>query len=728
MSLSQSLFFIGLFILVGFSSCQPVLLSKPKAIKGVLDLSQWEFEQGGIIDINGECRLYWQHLLMPNQESEDFVFHTIPSKWNGLRWKDAILEAKGYATYRLHIYLNPKYKNKRLAFKIGYINTAYNFFLQNEKLGGVGKVATQEENHIPNINPQFYAFEVRQDTLDLLIQVANYQDRYGGLTGTFKIGLENQIIGQHQAKTNYLFFVLGILVVMGLYHLSLYFFRKKNKAALYFGLLCFTISLRMLVTDEFVITDFYEDTSFQLSSKISYLTFYLGLLCAAYFFHAVYPQDFSLKVCQVVKWVAFAYSIVTLSREIVFYSKFLTGFQVFTLVFLAYTLYFTVRIVFLRREGSITFLVGVVCIIAATVNDLLHANEVINTFIAIPLGLLAFIFSQTLLLSSLFSKAFQKVEDLSEEMRQINNNLEDIVKQRTDELGSANSELAITNEKLNQVLEETQQTLEIVNEQRAKLAETNREITSSLNYAQRIQQSILPNISLMQRVLPESFVFFRPRDIVSGDFYWFAEIPEQAKIVLAAIDCTGHGVPGAFMTMISHQLLDEIVIEKKITEADQILNSLHRAVRRVMRQEETSSREGMDLSLVVIDKINRKMEFAGAKNPIIYLQEGKLHHLKGDRISIGGERQEQEHLFNKHLIDLSLPTTFYIFSDGYQDQFGGKIQRKFMLSQMKQVFLEIYQAPADFQKQYIEQKLKTWIEEGNESQTDDILVIGVKVL
>jgi serine phosphatase RsbU (regulator of sigma subunit) len=726
MSSFKGLLFIGLFIIVGLSCCQNLPSSKPKMIKGFLDLSHWNFEQQGIVDISGECKFYWQQLLLPNQESEDFVFQTIPSKWNGRKWKDTTLDAKGYATYRLQIYLHPTYQNKRLAVKIGYVNTAYLFFSQGENLGGVGKIATQEESHIPNINPKFYAFEVKQDTLDLLVQVANYQDRYGGLTGAFKIGLESQIINQHQAKTNYLFFVLGILVVMGLYHLSLYFFRKKNKAALYFGLLCVAISLRMFVTDEHIITDFYENTPFQLSSKISYLTFYLGVLIAAYFFHAVYPKDFSIKVCQVVKWVALAYSIVTLLTDIVFYSKFLTAFQLFTLAFLVYTLYFTARIVFLRREGSITFLVGVVCIMAATINDILHANEVINSFTAVPLGLLLFIFSQTLLLSSLFSKAFQKVEDLSEEMRQINNNLENIVKQRTNELGSANSELAVTNEKLNQVLEETRQTLEIVNEQRARLAETNREITSSLKYAQRIQQTILPNTNLIQKSLPESFILFRPRNIVSGDFYWFAEIPTQAKIILAAIDCTGHGVPGAFMTMISHQLLDEIVIEKKITEADQILNYLHKGTRRVMRQEETSSREGMDVSVVVIDKVNKKMEFAGAKNPIIYIQKGKLHHLKGDRISIGGERHEQEHLFNKHLIDLSLPTTFYIFSDGYQDQFGGRMQRKFMLTQMKQIFLEICQEPATFQKQYLEQRLKTWMEEGIEDQTDDILVIGVK--
>jgi serine phosphatase RsbU (regulator of sigma subunit) len=213
-----------------------------------------------------------------------------------------------------------------------------------------------------------------------------------------------------------------------------------------------------------------------------------------------------------------------------------------------------------------------------------------------------------------------------------------------------------------------------------------------------------------------------PRDIVSGDFYWFSA--KAAKIILIAADCTGHGVPGAFMTMISNQLLYEIIENKKITDAAQILNYLHRSVRKVMKQDETGNREGMDLSLVVIDKEKKTMEFAGAKNPLIYIQDGKLNHIKGDRVSIGGEERAKAKTFGKHIIDISVPTTFYLFSDGYQDQFGGKNNRKIMLPKMKELFLEIYKKEMATQKNILESTLKKWTEEGNEKQIDDILVIG----
>ncbi|TAH21414.1 MAG: hypothetical protein EAZ08_03585 [Cytophagales bacterium] len=691
---------------------------KPQVVNGVLDMQKWHFEEQGIVNMQGKWRFYWEQLHTTILPDTDFVYHEVSGMWNNVLWHNQPLSAYGYGTYHLKIVMGNQHKNKRLAFKTNYINSSCIIFINGQKVDSIGKVATKEKDYVPKINPSIYAFDVLKDTIELTIQVANYQDRFGGVVGNIFVGTEEQIRHRYQTKINFTFFIMGILLVMGLYHLSLFFFRHKNRAALYFGLLCIIIFARMLVTDEHVITDYYTDMSHQLSSKVSYISFYLGVVFICHFFHAVYHQDFSKKIRNFVAFIGAVSSIIVLFTKLSFFSLLLGSFQVFTLCVILYIFYMIGVILWKKREGSIIFSAGVLAIVIASINDILHANETINTFVAAPLGLLLFIFSQTLLLSSLFSKAFKNIENLGDELAKINANLEEKVKERTDELNT-------TNQELNQTLEELHQNLEVVNLQRSELSDKNVEITSSLNYAQRIQQTILPQPAAIQAVLPESFVLFMPRDIVSGDFYWF--LAKDSKIIIVAADCTGHGVPGAFMTIIGNQLLSDIIENKQITEADQILNMLQSAIRKTMKQDETGNREGMDVSLVVIDKEKKTMDFAGAKNPIIYIQNGQMHHIKGDKITIGGEVREKAKLFNKHTIDISVRTTFYLFSDGYQDQFGGKDDRKLMLPKMKELFLEIHKQEMPAQKAILESTLLQWIAEANERQIDDILLIGCTV-
>ena len=282
--------------------------------------------------------------------------------------------------------------------------------------------------------------------------------------------------------------------------------------------------------------------------------------------------------------------------------------------------------------------------------------------------------------------------------------------------------LSKSNEKLSKqnIALESQQ-VQIL-QQKESIEEKNNNITASINYAQRIQQAILPPIKDIQAALPDSFILFRPRDIVSGDFYWFKEVDD--KIFISAVDCTGHGVPGAFMSMIGNELLHKIVNDFAITEVDKILEKLNESVRKALQQDETHNRDGMDMTLVSIDKQVPVIAFAGAKNPIYYIQEGNMHQIKGDKAPIGGMRLKRQDTYTKHLIDVSQPTTFYLFSDGFQDQFGGPNNKRFMTKQFRELLLSIYTQPMDTQKQLLEKALEDWMLD--EEQLDDILVIGVK--
>lgn len=278
---------------------------------------------------------------------------------------------------------------------------------------------------------------------------------------------------------------------------------------------------------------------------------------------------------------------------------------------------------------------------------------------------------------------------------------------------------------------------------------SNKKIMSSMNYAKRIQNAILPHRSAIEDAFEDSFVLFKPKDIVSGDFFWFSE--RGNKKFIAAVDCTGHGVPGAFMSMIGNNLLSEIVNDLDIESPDKILTELHKRVRLALRQQETENRDGMDMALCVIDEDAGTLEFAGAKNPLLFIgydDDGKvmLNTIKGDKMPIGGMQREAERIFSKHTLQIReenivlaggnengnyevkkmpLPKTFYIFSDGYQDQFGGRKSRKFMMKNFRRLLERIHDQPMAKQRDTLKEIIEMWME--GEQQTDDILVIGFRV-
>jgi serine phosphatase RsbU (regulator of sigma subunit) len=259
--------------------------------------------------------------------------------------------------------------------------------------------------------------------------------------------------------------------------------------------------------------------------------------------------------------------------------------------------------------------------------------------------------------------------------------------------------------------------------QKNEIEEKNKDITDSINYAQRIQLAMMTEKENLNRIIPESFILFKPKDIVSGDFYWFEQT--YNKILVAAVDCTGHGVPGALMSMLGSSFLRQIVNEG-ITESDRILEKLHQNVRESLNQSVTENRDGMDAALYVIDKFHKRLEFSGAHNPLIYIQNNQLFEIKGSRRSVGGyEYKEVMGVFSKTYIDVSVPTCMYVFSDGYQDQFGGPENRKFMIRPLKTLLLAIHQKPMAEQQKILEQNLATWKGEGK--QIDDVLIIGAKI-
>ena len=262
-------------------------------------------------------------------------------------------------------------------------------------------------------------------------------------------------------------------------------------------------------------------------------------------------------------------------------------------------------------------------------------------------------------------------------------------------------------------------TAEVV-EKSKELEQKNKDITDSIRYAKRIQNAILPPADLF----PDTFVFFRPKDIVSGDFFWMNTL--GTKRFIAAVDCTGHGVPGAFMSFIGYNSLNKIVNERHITEASAILDQLNEEVYKTLhvQSKDEDVKDGMDLALLVYDAKTRELQYAGANNPMYLIRDGELQIFKADRFAIGMISVNAERKFTNHVIKMKKEDMTYIFSDGYADQFGGPEGKKFKSNQLKQLLLDIHLRPVQEQKKILEETILKWM--GQEEQIDDILVIGTR--
>ncbi len=294
-----------------------------------------------------------------------------------------------------------------------------------------------------------------------------------------------------------------------------------------------------------------------------------------------------------------------------------------------------------------------------------------------------------------------------------------------EEVNHINEELQGTLEQLNQINEELKGTLEQLAEKNKEVQKKNENTAASIHYAKRIQKAMLPEERLIRKHFPNSFVLNKPKDIVSGDFYWCDGIDN--KHFLVAADCTGHGIPGAFMSMLGISGLSDIILQKEIHNTSAILKALHQHISHSLRQNVTESQDGMEMIVIMYDSEKKEVSYAGAMNALYYIQNEELLEIKATKMPIGGSQHGVERHYESHIIDVSTQTVFYLCSDGYQDQFGGLQNRKFTTARMKKLFLEIHKHPLVAQEQMLDMTFEAWREEGREHQIDDMLVIGVKI-
>ncbi|MCS7076173.1 MAG: SpoIIE family protein phosphatase [Bacteroidia bacterium] len=268
----------------------------------------------------------------------------------------------------------------------------------------------------------------------------------------------------------------------------------------------------------------------------------------------------------------------------------------------------------------------------------------------------------------------------------------------------------------------------LIQEQKQDIENKNRAITESLTYAKRIQMSILPDDESIRKNFTSMFVIYKPCDIVSGDFYWFVQ--NQDKIIIAVADCTGHGVPGAFMTLINNNLLNQVIKENKIHEPHKVLQYVREKLITTLNtyQKNEYIKDGMDISLISIDKNTLSIQFSGANRPLWIIRhetKSQIEEIKGDKVFIGYDEQWESKELHVWESVLKKKDRIYLFTDGIVDQFGGDKDKKFGIGRLKETLIQTAEQPLEIQKNNLKEVLTKW--QGSNPQTDDMCIIGIEV-
>jgi len=334
-------------------------------------------------------------------------------------------------------------------------------------------------------------------------------------------------------------------------------------------------------------------------------------------------------------------------------------------------------------------------------------------------------------------KPLDKIIELSNEIARGNLNATSGIS-KSHELGVVAEQLDNTASLLVNKIEDQKTFNQRIEEQRKELESTteeihyiNKQITASINYAERIQRSMLPDEKMLKGIFKENFIFYRPKDVVSGDFYWFEKINRAGKeyMVVAAADCTGHGVPGAIMSMMGNNLLTNIVYYQNYLDPNKILARMDQEIKYELKQGENpeDSKDGMEMALCVVDLDTNELGYAGGGIPLYIMRDGELIIHKADKVMLGGMAGETEddNSLSVHNIQLQKKDTVYMCSDGFQDQFGGPQDKKFMAKRLRELFKEISDQPLKEQKEIITQRFEDWKKDSD--QTDDVMVLGFRI-
>jgi len=548
---------------------------------------------------------------------------------------------------------------------------------------------------------QAIQFDVMGDAIGLKVQISTIERALEELADT--------------SDTFIFAFFSGLFITLSLLHFILFLFYRQNRTNLYYSL--FTLFLFIIFFGIYKVTSGSDlGTSITIGKLDVGAILYIPLLFIAILYQIFY------KRMLIYFWILG--SAVTIGILLLGFSEIQNTGAVFVTLYLLLSIIEILRIYFTawrkKKEGAGIFLFGILVppvgtAFLAILSSILKSVES-NGLAATIDGSLSGFFGYTMLLSVSVSMTIY----LAKEFSRINQKLS----QQITEIQHLFQKTISQESERKKILEN--QNIELdkkVKERTSELAQKNRDILDNLKYAQRIQSAILPETSLIYQVLTDSFILYRPKDIVSGDFYTFSQ--KDGKVIITAGDCTGHGVTGAFLSMIGISLLNQLVNESGITEPAQILNHLNNGIIAALKQKSNEVSDGMDIAICSFDLNKKSLEYAGANRPLYMVRNGEITEIKPDKLAIGGFRLNIEAVFTNHQFKLQEGDLIYIFSDGFADQFGGEHGKKLLSKRLREKLISMREKPMSEQQKLLAQYFDEW--KGNFEQVDDVLLIGIRV-
>ncbi len=652
------------------------------------------------------------------------------SAWDEIA--DSARDNKNYLSivwYRMHFDIDSSLLNRPLAFILHLYGSAAEVYLDGKLLKKFGTVASDlaGEEAVFNANPQPIAivFSKLKDHV-LAIRYSNFHRTSAKISG-FNIG-QNFIIKFKDLndeindallttkKSALTVFVAAIFLTLAIVHFIMFLYYRQKITNLYYSLYCIGIFIFAFYTYHLVTSTNYASIAF-ISKSLQFLAPLMVVPIVA-MLHTIFYQRF-----RKILWIIIgAYGLMIILYF--FTTRNAANLVLVILMMISFVEILRVILVSVRkkRDGAWIFAMTLFLPVLLGVVTSILPDQMSFSGMNFEIKPSQFVFA-SMILGLPFSVALYLARDFARMGKTLTKQIGEITELSTKTIRQEQEKKQLLeNQKTILEFEVKERTREVL-DQKNVIEIKNREVTESLHYAKRIQAAILPDIKKINQSLQDLFILYLPKDIVSGDFYSFAQRDE--KIIVAAADCTGHGVAGAFMSMIGTALLNQIVNEKGITEPSEILTQLNDGIVTSLKQRESEMNEGMDIALCTINNKSKTLQYSGANRPLWIIRNNEFQYYKPNKIPIGGQQYNKTDGFMQHNITLEQGDSIYLFSDGYVDQFGGDLGKKFMTKKFRELLLSIQHLSMNEQKEYLLNTLIKW--QGKHDQVDDILVIGIKI-